>query len=440
MTLDLSKYLSVDQQVQPEKTTQDQPLNLDKFLSVDEATPFDEFKRHVARTGSRIGETIAGFPGDFVKFVNFLGDKLPEVKVPGQENNPLLSLGKKGLESLPTSQDLREISEQYTKGYTKAQGPKEELSDEIFSLASALALPAKNPVQLTGFLTALGKNLPMSFAKAAAVKGAGKGAEELGAGPKTKAAAELGMLFLTGMLGKKTAKEYVSEKYQQARSAIPEGDILPTNKFLSGLEKVEQELSKGVSTPTKNEVLAPLKELKAKASGGGMLVEDLVQSYHDINERLNAKKLFDELSKGERQLLRNRYDTLRDEIRNTIQDYGKDNPAFLKQWQEANQGYATLAQSNKVTDFFGKHKSKIPSHLLTTVVAELFLGHPYIAAGTAGAAVGGGALLKSGELIYKISKSPMLRRHYLNVINEASKENLPGVVKNLEILDKELNK
>jgi RNA polymerase-interacting CarD/CdnL/TRCF family regulator len=250
----------------------------------------------------------------------------------------------------------------------------------------------------------------------------------------------MGMLFLTGMMGQKTADQYISEKYQQSKRAIPQGDIVPTNKLLNNLEKVEQELSKGVSTPTKNEVLIPLQELKAKASGGGMLTEDLVQSYHDINERLNAKKLFDELNKGERQVLRKRYDMLRDEVRNTIQDYGKGNPAFLKEWQEANQGYAAIAQSKKVSNFLDRHKGKIPSHLAATVAGELFFGYPQVAAATVGAAAGSFGLVKAGELLHRVIKSPVLRKHYLNVIQEASNENLPGVIKNLEILDKELSK
>ncbi len=436
MTLDLSKYMIQDQPQNQEPMQQSQsapePLELDKYLSPEESSTFDNFKRHTARIGSRVGETIAGFPGDFVNFVNFMAEKLPNV--PTGKPNALQELGRKGLEKLPTSDDIKQFSEQYTKGYTKAQGKAEELGDDIVSLTTALMIPARNPASFSKLLGSIGKNL----AKATAVKGAGEGAEMLGGGPKTKAATEVGMLFLTGLLGKKTANQYISEKYQKATAAIPQGDIVPTNKLLIGLEKVKQELAKGVKTPTKKEVLTPLKELKKKADGGGMLAEDLVQSYHDINERLNAKKLFDELNKGERQILRKRYDMLRDEVRDTIQDYGKRNPAFLKEWQEANQGYATIAQSKKVSDFIGKHKNKISSHLATTVAAELFFGHPQVAAATLGGAATATGLVKTGELLYRISKSPTLRKHYLNVIKEATNENLPGVIKNLEELDRGL--
>ena len=441
MTFDLNKYLVQDEPLeepQMQSSASFEPLELDKYIAPEEATTFDNFKRHSARIGSRVGETIVGFPGDFVKFVQFMADKLPHV--PTGKPNALQELGRKGLEKLPTSEDIKQFSEQYTKGYTKAQGAAEEFGDEVASLASALMIPARDPRKFTGFLGAIGRNIPGTVAKAAAVKGAGKVAEEYGAGPKTKMATELGMLFLTGLMGAKTADQFVSEKYQAAKSAIPKGDIIPTEKLLTGLENVEKELSKGVTTPTKNEVLTPLRELRAKAAGGGMLAEDAVQSYHDINERLNSKKLFDDLSKGERQVLRKRYDMVRDELRGTLRDYGKRNPEFFKEWTDANQGYATIAQSKKVSNFLSRNSGKIPSHLGGTIALELFAGQPQLAVGTLGAAGAGYGLVKSGELLYRITKSPVLRKHYLNVINVAGEENLPATIKNLNLLDKELKK
>lgn len=427
MTLDLSKYLSQDQgQESPSSQEQptNQPLELDRYLAPESSSAFDNFKRHAARTGSRVGETIAGFPGDFVNFIQFMADKLPQV--PTGKPNALQELGRQGLAKLPTSEDLRQISEQYTKGYTKAQGPGEELGDEVASLASALLIPARNPLKFKNLLGAVGK--------AAAAKGAGEIAELYGAGPKTKAATEIGMLFLTGMIGKKTANQFISEKYEQAKSAIPKGDIVPTSKLLSGLEKVEKELSKGVSTATKSEVLTPLRELQTKASGGGILAEDLVQTYHDLNEKLTAKKLFQEMSKGERAVLRKRYDLLRDEVRNTITEYGKDNPTFFKAWQEANQGYATIAKSKSVSNFIEKKFSSLPSHLAGGIAIDLFRGHPMAAAATLGAAVP----VKGGELLYRIAKSPSLTKHYINVISAAGQENLPALIKSLNQLEKEL--
>lgn len=439
MTLDLSKYIveerppseKVSEEISEENLPQFQePLDLDRYLSEEESTTFDNFKRHAARVGSRVGETVVGFPGDFVKFVQFMADKLPHV--PTGKPNALQELGRKGLEKLPTSEDVKQLSEQFTGGYTKAQTPSEELGDEIASLTTALMIPARDPRKFTNLLKTIGM--------ATAAKGVGKGAEALGAGPKTVAAAEVGTLFLTGLMGKKLANQYISEKYQQAKSSIPSGDIIPTSRLLQGLESVEKELSKGVTTPTKSEVMGPLRELKNKAAGGGMLAEDAVQAYHDINERLTAKKLFEDLSKSERHLLRKRYDMVRDELRSSLKDYGEKNPKFWKEWSEANQGYATLQKSKKVSDYINRNLPRIKSHLAGTVALELFTGHPQMAVATAGGAAAAYGATKTGELLYRISKSPTLRKHYADVIKSASAENSAATIKALQQLEKELEK
>ncbi|MCE5316142.1 MAG: hypothetical protein LLG04_02105, partial [Parachlamydia sp.] len=76
-----------------------------------------EIERNVARGTSRIGETIAGAPGDVLSMIKgFIGD-LPIGGVIG--------------EFLPTSKKLQDTSEKASLGYTKPQSLGEEKSDEI---------------------------------------------------------------------------------------------------------------------------------------------------------------------------------------------------------------------------------------------------------------------------------------------------------------------
>ncbi len=209
--------------------------------------------------------------------------------------------------------------------------------------------------------------------------------------------------------------------------------MIPTQRLEKSLISLEEELAKGISTGTKNEVKNAVQELRAKASGGAMEADELVESFHNINERYTSKKLFDELSTSERKNLKHRYDKYKNEVGKEIADYGKENPEFYKQWKEANNGFAIIAQSKKVSNFLQSKLGSLPKHLAGTVAIELFLGHPNVAVGTV---LGAGAV-KTGELLYRIAKSPKLREHYLSVISEASKENLPAVIKNLEALQKE---
>ena len=127
------------------------------------------------------------------------------------------------------------------------------------------------------------------------LKVSGKGVEVLGGGSGPQAAAELGSLFLTGLLNAKTADKFVSDQFQQARTKIPQGTMWPTGRLESSLISLENDFRNvEYPTPTKTEVKNAVKELRKKVAGGYMEADEVVESFHNINERYNSKKLFDE--------------------------------------------------------------------------------------------------------------------------------------------------
>ena len=407
----------------------EKPFDFDQYIQNEKPSMLKEFGRHISRTGSRAIETVVGFPGDIVNFVKFIGEKLP--KLPSSlEKEPTFvqKYGKKLLEKLPNSEEVKEFSSYLTSGFTDPKNAKEELGDDITSLATSLLIPSKDPIKFKSFLNAIGL--------ASIAKGAKKGAESLGGEIGAQTSAEIGTLFLTSLLSAKTADKFVSDQFKQARSKIPSGTMLSTNKLENSLNTLEKDLSRGISTPTKTEVKKAVEELRVKASGGSMEADELVEAYHNINERYNSKKLFDELNTTERKALKYRYDKFKDELQKEISDYGNYNPSFYNQWKKANNAYATIAQSKKVSNFLESKLGSLPKHLTGAVALELFLGHPYVAAGTIGSA----AAVKTGELLYRIRKSSKLQEHYLNVIKESMNENLPAVIKNLNVLEEEAKK
>jgi len=380
--------------------------------------------RHGTRIGSRVGETVIGFPGDIVNFSKYISEKLPDSPEALKEKEPnfVKRAGRRALEWLPTSSELKDMSSYLTSGFTDPQGVMEEFGDEVASMATSLLIPSKDPTKFKSFLKALGT--------ATAAKGSSGTLKALGAGETAQNTAEIGTLLLTGLMGKKTADAFVADKYKTARGKIPAGTMVNTNKFAGELSRLEQELAKGVSTNTKDAVKSATAELRAKASGGAMPMDEIVESYHNINERLSSKKLFDELNTTERKALKHRYDKLKDIIRGQISEYGKSNPDFFNEWTEANAAFKTIADSKKVSNFLQSKLGRIPKYLSGSLAYELFTGHPVAAAGLAGAA----APVKMGELLYRISKDPSLRKHYLNVIKEAGNENLPAVIKSLSAI------
>lgn len=416
-----------------DQTTPVADFDLNKFKVKPPETALETGVRGIARTASRVSETIAGLPGDFVGFARFLGDYLPKTpEIFKREPNFFEKAGRKALESLPTSSDLQQLSEETTGGYTKAQSAIEENLDAIATLSTALTNPSRALTGLPRFLRHLGGNI----LKASTAKGSRKAAELLGAGEKGQEAAELGSLFLTGTINPNVAEKYIGNLYSQARRNLPQGQIINSGKFLRNLDTLETSLQTGINTPTKTQVLNSLKDFRNKAAGGGMLAEDLVQGFHDINEIMTSKKLYDELSTTERRLLKNRFDQLKDSVREEVSDYGKYNQAFYKPWLAANEGYGAIANSKRLSNWLQSKIGKIPNHLAGSVAIDLFTQSPYA---TVGVLAGYGGV-KAIEMASRVLRSETLRKAYGNAIQAGLNENLPVFIRELSILDRQLKK
>lgn len=431
---DKSKYLVNSSKPQSASLITSEPgkeqFDPNQFI-VREPSRLDEPIRHIARTASRIGETVAGFPGDFVKFVKFISEKLPSgPEFLKQKPTFVQEAGKKIIESLPGSEDIKKFSQNITKGYTAPQDEKEQFADDIVSLGTALAIPAKNP---KSFIE-LGKTVAKSLGFATVAKGVGKGVELLGGEKGYQLAAELGTLMLGSFIKPGAVNQYISNLYSEARSQIPKGTMVSTRKLTSDLANVKNELKRGTSTPSKDAVIKQLEEVEKKAAGGAMELDDLAESFHSINENLTAKKLWDELGTSQKKITRTRFDKLRNAIRDTIND--NPVPGFTEKWNAANEGLNMFYNSKRVGQYIQDNIKHFPAYLAGTLAVELFTGYPKTAAATLGAA----GLVKSGEVMAQIARSKTLRKHYGSVMESALKENLPATVNNLKILNQELAK
>lgn len=384
--------------------------------------------RHIVRSGSRLLESVLGAPGDIVQGLSqgvpsfaewATGREQPNVRESSQKAGKFLSF-------LPTSENIREQLKETSQGATEPQGKTEELADEALALAPFV--PSKAPTVVGKWLRSLGKSV--------AAVGAKEATKAAGGGPGYQTAAELGTLFFFGAKDYKTAQKYAGELFEEAEKTIPQGTVVPAERFLYEADKLEKSFSKGVSTPGKDAILKPLKEIRNKSAGGAVEFDELLEGYRNINEILNSKKLFDELSTTERKIARYRFDQLRDIIRNEITDYGSHNPEFLNKWRSANEAYATIEKSKKVSNFIGNYVKNVPEKLGAVLLAEILFGAPHLAAYTAA----GTGLVKAGELGYRIAKSPILQKHYGNAVKYAIQENGPRMLKSLEELDKGIRK
>jgi hypothetical protein len=134
-------------------------------------------------------------------------------------------------------------------------------------------------------------------------------------------------------------------------------------------------------------------------------------------------------------MLKIRYDKLKNSIREQLKDYGKRNPDFYEPWAKANEGFSVTAQSKFVSNFIKKNAiAKLAGAGGTGLALKVF-GISSGLPATAGVAATGYGALKSGELMYRISKSPALREHYNNVLKYALEKSVSGMNQSLKKLD-----
>lgn len=429
-----------DSSLQPAaiSSAQQEPVNWDKY-SVESPSLLKEGARHVTRTASRIGETIAGIPGAGIQLAKAAGDWLEE-KVPlpaslkgKSEANFVQRYGQQLVDKIPTSEDLKDITSKLTNGFTDPQSAAEEFGDDITELAALLfgdksKGAAKAQKVVPKLLTAVGK--------AFGAKASGKVAEAYGVGETGQFLTEMGTIGLMSLINGKTATQYANGKIAKAKRLVPQNQMLDTRKLTKGLESLEVDLSKGLSTATKNEVKSAVSEIRGKVSGGSYPATEVMDMVHDINERMSSKKLFDELSSTEARKLKHRYGKAKTLLLDEVQQVSRVKPEAYKLWLEGMEGHATINQSQRATKFLEKHVGKLPSKVAQGIGIELVLGHPQAAGATAGAF----AALKTTELMYRVMNSPALRKHYSGAVAAAATENLATMTSELSKLEAGLQK
>ena len=389
-----------------------------------------EIPRHAARTGSRVVETLAGLPGDIVDLLKtglgygaekIAGKPLPAFRE-ALEKGPSSVQGDEFLpENIPSSREIREPIGKLTKGFTEPQTEKEEFSDELISDIASLAIPVKGKIP---FARSIGTALAANLAK--------QGVKELGGREGTQALTKMGTMFIAGLLGRGNVKNFSKNLYEKRDSLIPPGAEIESSRLVKSLEQTKRNLEKGVTTPNKNAVIKPIDEILQKSKSGMIKIEDLTAAQRDFNELMQDPALL----KGAKK----QFAPVKKDIENAINIYGKSNPEFLKYHKEANEAFGTIAESQKVSKNIGKWIKSKPSLIASPALTLFEYQHPGAILPTIAGAVGGYGALKTGELLYRIGKSPVLQKHYLGVVKESLKDNATGTIRHLEQINAELKK
>jgi len=119
------------------------------------------------------------------------------------------------------------------------------------------------------------------------------------------------------------------------------------------------------------------------------------------------------------------------EVDNTLKLTAKQDPTFYKDLKSADKAFGVIAESNFISNWVEKHAKYTP---VTHGFVELFKG-------LTGSSVGTAFLpYQVGKILYRISKSPVLAKHYAKTLGAAAAQDSVVMNKHLRDLDKEYQK
>lgn len=399
-----------------------------RLLPPEPETNIEAGTRHVARSASRIGETLAGLPGDILqapgKFAKYALEKA--TGEPNEEYETAFKIAESFLPGtkLPTSSELRKKTNELSEGRLEPKTEGEKLSDSIVSDFASLAFPLKGKIP---FIKSLGIALGSNLAE--------KGAKEFGFGETTQAWVKNGSMFLLSLMKPGGAKKYGDQLFGDAKKLVPKGASISSQNLSKEVSHLKEQLKKGGSAPYKTASLTKLGEIESKIAKGKIPVDELTQFKIDINNARSSLYGDVALDKAGRAMAKRNLDSTAKIVDNALTEYGHTNPEWAKKYRSANEVFGSIAQSKQVSNSIGRLIKSNPHTSGAILAAKLFL-----APSTLPIAIGGFGALKAGELVTRIVKSKTLQGYYKSVVESALRDDAAAMSKNLNKLDSGLKK
>jgi len=377
-----------------------------------EAKPSSDVIRHGIRTAARVGETLAGLPGDLVQLAGTLIN-MGTRAITGEES-PVLG----NIPYLPTSSRLREyittpIAETLAgKGYLDPKSKGESIADDVVSDVAAFMFPIKGKIPFARALKTAGLGNVAKFA-----------AEKIGLPEEWQEAIKAGTMIGYNFVGPKKLKAAASASREAAQSALPETAEYSVKKLSPALNKLEQ-LRRSGDLPVRWE--KKMASILDDVAGDKIRVQTVWDLSQDLNNAFYNEKPPAAFNRA--------FKPIKESIYGFMEDYGKTNPAFYTNWLDSNSMFSSLAKAEDLTKFLDKNLSKSKIGLATLGSLLGFY------APTTALKYGGGAYI--GKEMFKtfhtLSKSPAARKYWLKTMGQAAKGNIKQMNAFAGKLDKEL--
>lgn len=416
-----------------EENSNDQEPKYNPFLEEDSLEK--EIERHSARLTSRGLETIAGIPGDIREVAKFskkyydenIKPKIPHLNIKEPESfkqfdetiKPIMDSISNIADWFPTSSELKETSEELTKGYTSPKTPFEERGDEMFQGIVSSFIPGQGSKSVWRNLIApIGSVIAKDFVK------------DLGGNEKQQAITQIGTnLFLSLMGG--NANKYNAKLWNQIESTAPNitqtVNVAPQRaKARSLINHIEKTM---LGAEGEKKVISTLERFINNTQGNKLSAEQLVNMNKSINEIRGDPALL----KGSRKLL--------NEVSEIVKDSGKGfkqaAPDFYNVWKNGNEVHSAIEKSNFISNIVGKIGDK---NFKSNGVRDLVMLASHGGLATVKNLPPIFALYKGTQILTRIANSKELSKYYRDVLLNSIKGNTAATAAAMSKLDNKLYK
>jgi hypothetical protein len=409
---------------------------------INEESTLSYLTRNVISNASRGVEILTGRYGDTEKFIKDTLTSYPMAgglvgwgisSLVGPEHWENLVKGPPGRrQTLPTSEDLQEISEDLTGGYTKPHSEGEEHFQRYFKdVAAMFTKRGRNPIQRT---------LPQRIGYGAfnkivtpVVANATKDiVEGLGFGEDKGNIAKLITWVPLTLAGNVNARQYAAQLMNRGRNGIPAHLQYNVPALLNRLDQVERQLL--TSDPRTALARAQIPRIRNDIANGQTSGRSLMNMYDATNAAKRDAGLF-QLNRADQRAARRAIDQVRDAVGDTIRDFQPQYPQAINDWQNGVMAFRTIHQSNAVSNYVQSLAKGPYAKLLSGPAAALFgIGSygaytaPTIVSGSVAAAIP--AAHQTTKIIYRMSNNATLRDYYFRAFQNAGDQNKQAFIQN----------
>ncbi len=405
----------------------------------DEST-YGYIVRNLSANASRLAEISLGKYGDveavgksiltnFPQSAGVLGHALSQWLGPERWKQLIEGKG----QNLPTSSQLKELSETVTGGYTKPKTPGEEKFQEFTTDIGAIGSLR------TGRIPTLRQGGIAGLANVGKVV-----AKDMGFNEDKSSYTKMGIWTALSLLDKVNAPRYAAEMTNNARRAFDPNLQANVPRYMNRLTQVQNNPTVLVSDPRTALARNQINTLQQNVANGQNSIESLMTAYDGVNAAKRSSGMFELTRPSDRRFATHALDNVLGAVRDEIREVGSSNPQALNLWQQSMGAWRAIHQSNSIRDWVGDLFRGQYAKLATSVAAPLFAGsaygiykEPVVGLTAAAIAAGGSKLFQVG---YRVLNDPVLAEYYANALSAAARQDAPVFIKEYEKFNKKLQK